>query len=432
MITLMGEASPAPGYAAADIERFAEEPSKSSERGPFQRDHARVVHSAALRRLAAKTQVVGPGSDDFVRNRLTHTLEVAQIGRELARSLGCDPDVVETACLAHDLGHPPFGHNGERALNDLAAPAGGFEGNAQTLRVLVRLEPKTLHPDGRSAGLNLTRASLDAATKYPWRRNDASTPVGAHADGSPRQIRKFGVYDDEAEVFGWMRADAPDGRTCLEAQVMDLSDDIAYSVHDVEDAVSAGRIDLTLLADASERAAVYDAVLDWYLPGAEVDALDAAVDRLRATRGWPSAPFDGTRPAQAALKNLTSELIGKFCGEVQQHTLAAHGGAPLVRYGATLQVPMPVREEIAVLKGLAAHYVMRSDDRVALLVGQRDLLAELVEVLGETAPRMLEPVFRADFELAPDDAARLRVIVDQVASLTDGSAYAWHRRLTRR
>jgi dGTPase len=417
------------GYDGDDVARWAAEPSKRSGRGPFQRDHARVVHSAALRRLAAKTQVVRPGSDDFVRNRLTHTLEVAQIGRELARALGCDPDLVETACLAHDLGHPPFGHNGERALNDVADAIGGFEGNAQTLRILTRLEPKTLRPDGRSAGLNLTRAALDAATKYPWSRGDAPDPLGAHADGSPRQIRKFGVYADDAEVFAWLRAGAPAGRTCLEAQAMDLADDIAYSVHDVEDAVAAGRMDLTLLDDPSERQAVFAAVVDWYVPGATSDDLEAAVSRLRATPGWPTRPYDATRPAQAALKNLTSELIGRFCRAVEEHTVAARGGTPLTRYAADLQVPLHTREEIAVLKGLAAHYVMRTSDRVGILQGQRDLLTELVQALEKAGPQALEPVFRADFDLAGDDASRLRVIVDQVASLTDASAVAWHRQL---
>jgi dGTPase len=430
MIVRMGEGRTERGYGAADVERLAGEPSKRSTRGPFQRDHARVVHSAALRRLAAKTQVVGPGSDDFVRNRLTHTLEVAQIGRELGRALGCDPDVVETACLAHDLGHPPFGHNGERALNEVAAPAGGFEGNAQTLRILTRLEPKRLRADGRSAGLNLTRASLDAATKYPWTREQAPEPVGAHADGSARQVRKFGVYADDAEAFGWLRAHAPAGRTCLEAQVMDLADDIAYSVHDVEDAVAAGRIDLTVLDDPAERAAVVAVVLDWYLPGAAADDLEAAIARLQASPGWPRGRYDGTRPAQTALKNLTSELIGRFCGAVEERTRAAHGGGALVRYAADLEVPVPTREEIAVLKGLAAHYVMRAGDRVAMLERQRDLLASLVHALGER-PEALEPVFRADHDLADDGASRLRVTVDQVASLTDASALAWHEQLVR-
>lgn len=151
------------GYSAFDEERWAPEPPKSSSRTAFQRDRARLIHSSALRRLGAKTQILVAGTDDFARTRLTHTLEVAQIGRQIGTSLGCDPDVVDCACLAHDLGHPPFGHNGERALAEIASNIGGFEGNAQTLRLLTRLEPKILFPDGRSAGVNLTRAALDAA-----------------------------------------------------------------------------------------------------------------------------------------------------------------------------------------------------------------------------------------------------------------------------
>jgi len=414
-------------YDAAARERLVEEPPKrvdAPERTPYERDRARVVHAAASRRLAAKTQVVGPQTDDFVRNRLTHSLEVAQVARDLSRALGAHPDIAETAALAHDLGHPPFGHNGERVLAELSEACGGFEGNAQTLRLLTRLEAKTFDAEGRSVGLNLTRATLDACTKYPWPRAQAEEPAGVHADGSPRMISKFGVYDDDRPVFDWMRAGAPGTGRCLEAQVMDLADDVAYSVHDIEDGVVADRVDLTRL----DLDAVWETVRDWYLPDACDDALLDALAGLREQGSWPTSPYDGTRRGLAALKNLTSDLIGRFCGAVQAATFAASPG-PFVRYAATLVVPERTRLEMAVLKGIAAHYVMRADDRVAVMVRQRELLAELVVLLADRGADALERPFADDWVGAADDAARLRVVVDQVASLTDASAVARHARL---
>ncbi len=420
-----------PGYDAAyvdsDRERFVLEPPKrvdAPERTPFERDRARVVHAAASRRLAAKTQVVGPESDDFVRNRLTHSLEVAQVARDLARALGCDPDLAETAALAHDLGHPPFGHNGERVLAELSEECGGFEGNAQTLRILTRLEAKTVHADGSSAGLNLTRATLDACTKYPWLRVEATPPEGVHADGSPRVVVKFGVYDDDLPVFEWLRVPGMGSRQCVEAQVMDLADDVAYSVHDIEDGVVAGRIDLSRL----DRPAVWATVRDWYLPDATDDQLSDVLDGLVAVDGWPDAPYDGSRRALASLKNLTSDVIGRFCGAVQSATFAS-GSAPFVRYQADLVVPETTRLEIGVLKGIAAHYVMQADDRVQAMVRQRELMADLVGVLADRGPDGLERAFADDWKHAADDAGRRRVVIDQVASLTDASAVAWHTRL---
>ncbi len=406
-------------YDAHDRERLVAEPPKrveAPERTPFERDRARVVHAASSRRLAAKTQVVGPQSDDFGRNRLTHTLEVAQVARDLSRALGSQPDIAETAALAHDLGHPPFGHNGEQVLAEVAAPCGGFEGNAQTLRLLSRLEAKTFDGAGRSAGLNLTRATLDACTKYPWGSGEGVDPL------------KFGVYDDDRDVFAWMRGPRPlaDRRRCLEAQVMDLADDVAYSVHDVEDGTVAGGVDLTDL----DTAGLWATLREWYLPDAADDELDAALAELRRVGSWPTAPYDGSRRSLAALKNLTSDLIGRFCGAAQQATFAA-GDGPFVRYRADLVVPRATAVEIGVLKAVAAHYVMRTADRLAEMRRQRELLAELVAALAHSAPDGLERAFADDWSTAADDAARLRVVIDQVASLTDASAVQWHRRLCR-
>jgi len=417
-------------YDEAARERLVTEPPKrvdAPERTPFERDRARVVHAAASRRLAAKTQVMGPQSDDFVRNRLTHSLEVAQVARDLARALGCHPDIAETAALAHDLGHPPFGHNGERLLAEWAADCGGFEGNAQTLRILTRLEAKTVGDDGESAGLNLTRATLDACTKYPWGRADAAPPSGVHGDGTPVAVVKFGVYEDDLPVFAWLRRDQPGTGRCFEAQVMDLADDVAYSVHDVEDGVVAGRIDLSRL----DRPALFATARDWYLPGVPDERLAEVLDGLAAVAGWPDRPHDGSRRSLARLKNLTSDLIGRFCGAVQQATFASAPG-PFVRHGADLVVPEQVRLEMGLLKGVAAHYVMQAEDRVAARSDQRELLAGLVEVLLDRAPDELEAPYAEDWRTAPDDPARRRVVIDQVASLTDASAVAWHHRLVGR
>ncbi len=330
--------------------RFVAEPPKRAGRTPFERDRARVVHSAALRRLSAKTQVLGAGSDDFIRNRLTHSLEVAQVARELGASLGCDPDIVDSAALAHDLGHPPFGHNGEVALDEVAAACGGFEGNAQTLRLLSRLEAKTFAPDGRSVGLNLTRATLAACVKYPWARGEAP-------DGSD----KFGIYADDAGMFDWVRADAEPRRRPIEAQVMDLSDDIAYSVHDVEDGVVGGWFTLDL--HSLDESAVHLVARDWYDAGLDGDRLSSALERLEAMAEWPRKPLDQSRASRAVLKSLTSALIGRFVVAAESATVQRWGGGPLVRYDADLEVPDATRDEITVLKSVAAHYVMRSDDR---------------------------------------------------------------------
>ena len=412
--------------------RWAQEPPKraygagGAGRGPFVRDRARVLHSAALRRLAAKTQVVAVGSGDFPRTRLTHSLECAQIGRELGGALGCDPDLVDAACLAHDLGHPPFGHNGESALAQLAADCGGFEGNAQSLRLITRLEAKV-----PGAGLNLTRATLDATLKYPWVAPPASARNSAGPDESDagRPPGKYGAYAEDAAIFEWIRSGAPAGRPCLEAQVMDWADDVAYSVHDLEDGLHAGLVTLDKLRDPAEQQAVASLTLTSYCkPGsATLAELIDVFTGLLALDCWPP-DFDGTLASSAAVKYLTSELIGRLCGAAEQATVTAER-LPLARYEADLVVPKQQRLECALLKGVTAHYVMSRSGVVAAQARERELIGELAEAIHAGAPGTLDSVFRPEFEAAADDAARLRVVIDQVASLTDTSAIAWHQRL---
>jgi dGTPase len=316
------------------------------------------------------------------------------------------------AGLAHDIGHPPFGHNGEAALDEVAQACGGFEGNAQTLRVLTRLEAKV---DG--AGLNLTRASLDATCKYPWPRRD--------------DRRKFGVYADDLPAFDWLRQGAPQGeRRCLEAQVMDWADDVAYSVHDVEDGIHGGYLSLRpLLHDATERAELCTDVAATY-SDEPTDVLFEALAALLADEVVAAvADYDGSYSAQIALKRMTSVLTGRFVSSAVGATHSRYGSEPMRRYDADLVVPRTVRNQCALLKGMALRYVLRARAAEAWYDRQRTILIELVEALYRRAPDHLDPLFAPMWKAAGDDAGRLRVVIDQVASLTDPAAVTWHRTL---
>ena len=405
-------AQESPGYTESDRDRFLSEPMKRMGRTEFARDRARIIHSFALRRLAAKTQVAVPWLADFPRTRLSHSLECAQVGRELGWALGADPDLMEGACLAHDIGHPPFGHNGEDALNAVSESCGGFEGNAQSFRLLVRLEAKTVDESGRSVGLNLTRASLDAATKYPW----------------PRAInlRKFGVYDDDQEIFDWVRQGAPVGRQSMEAQIMDWSDDVAYSVHDLEDALVTGHVKLeNLREDLGE---LFIVARDSYMSDMTEGEAQDALTALQALSCWPKN-YDGSHRHLARLKDLASQLVGRFALAAESATRDQYGDGPLTRYNANLVVPRAQRIEVAVLKSIATYYVINAAASQERYADQQIVIKELVDMVLAQAPASLDSFFLDDWARASTDSEKLRVVVDQVASLTDPGAYALHDKL---
>jgi len=313
--------------------------------------------------------------------------------------MGADQDLVETACLCHDLGHPPFGHNGERALAEVSTAIGGFEGNAQTLRLIARLEPKRFFPDGRPAGMNLTRAAVDATIKYPW--------------GADAGRRKFNFYEDDREVFEWARQ-GREGQ-CAEAQMMDLADDIGYSVHDVEDAVVRGHVELEHLRAEHDR--IIDATVGWY--GGDADRLSAAFERLLP---FFPATYEGSQRDLARMKDVTSDFIGRFL------TSVADASPESARYTGGVIIPQETEDEILLLKGIAVTYVMAPRELEPTYLSQRSVLFDLVDALWER-PAQMEPMYLEPYREAGDDAARLRCIIDQVAALTDQSAMAWHARL---
>ncbi|QQU84036.1 deoxyguanosinetriphosphate triphosphohydrolase [Corynebacterium riegelii] len=399
-------------YTPEDAARRVSEAPKGSQiapdadtRGAFARDRARVLHSAALRRLADKTQVVGPQDGDTPRTRLTHSLEVAQIARGIGAGLGLDPDLCELAGLSHDIGHPPYGHNGERALDEVSAC--GFEGNAQTLRILARLEPKVL--DGAdSYGLNLTRAALDSACKYPRTRTNADGTVN----------KKYSAYDEDAAILAWAREGHTDDRPPIEAQVMDFADDIAYSVHDVEDGIISGRISLKVLWDFVELAALAEKG-SLAFGGSASLLIDAASHLQSLPSISRAADFNYTLAAWTELKQLTSELVGRYVGAVTQATLDAHDGQALGRTHGDLIIPPNIEAEVKLLKTIAVLYVMDVPAHTARQDRQRESIFRVYDYLKAGAPGTLDTMFQQWWLTAETEMERERVIVDQIASMTE-------------
>ena len=425
-----------PVLADGRSERYYDTDRAPDQRNPFQRDRDRILYTSAFRRLAWVTQVVSSWEGEPFHNRLTHTLEVAQIGRRLAEKLsheqlqtaaeigGVDPEVVEAAALAHDLGHPPFGHAAESELDKLMGDAGvhdGFEGNAQTFRVLTRLAIRSTD----FPGLNLCRATLDAVLKYPWHRQ--TFPERRH--------QKWGAYGAESDEFEWVRGSEPrDTRKCAEAELMDFADDIAYAIHDVEDFYRAGLIPL-------DRLVRYDDEVDKFLEGAftslqksgqtvpyeKSDCRDAFQKLLEA---FPiPEPYEGNMQQRANLRSMTAGLIGRYVNAIRLNVPAAQND-PFV------QIRDYAKIEIFVFKQLTWHYVI---DNVALAsqqYGQRRIIRELFKIFADACESgqldIFPPSYRELLDLPRNNTkdSRLRIVADLLSGMTEQQAIAMHRRLT--
>lgn len=405
--------------------------SKDDQRVRFARDRDRILYSSAFHRLAGITQIVRAGELDIFHTRQQHTYKVAQVGRRLAenllrtqgekiRSLGVHPEVVEAACMAHDLGHPPFGHAAEKALDVLVQDAGdddGFEGNAQTFRILTKLAVR--FGTDQCLGLDLTRATLAATLKYPWLRD--------HSD--PKKRGKWSAYKAEQDSFLWARRFHPHDRKTPEAEIMDWADDIAYSVHDLEDFHRVGVIPWDQIFSASNRVSlVSDVVREWF--GAPSDAderISKATDRLEdILRLFPAIRlqiYNGGREQRRQLRNLTSVLIGKYIRALTVIT-SENGPALVIRRDS--------RDEVLVLKHIARRYVIELPALHAQQFGQKRVISELFGIFlteSKAGPASFVPIrLRHIWDIAGTSPAR--VAADCVASLTENEANQLHRRLT--
>ncbi len=398
-------------------------------RSSSQRDKDRLLYSSALRRLAEVTQVVSPESGYVFHNRLTHTLQVAQVGRRIAEriqvfyareveaSAGIDPDVVETACLAHDLGHPPFGHLAEKVLNEAMKDCGGFEGNAQSFRIVNCLAFHSPDYDG----LDLTRASLNAILKYPWLQGENTANPG-----------KWGAFENESETFKFARTNEKQFQPSIEAQIMNVADDITYSVHDMEDFYRAGLIPLHLLAAAKDDRERKRFFADVFSRNAhnerflkQREALESVFSDMVATNFWVKEPYTGAREHRMALRGFTGLLIDRYIRAIQ---LQIRGAKVVLKIDADLE------NEMTMFKQLIWSYVIDAPNLATQQIGQARMIRTLFEEFHTSAlsgnPRLYPPFYRERIQNADSDPSKKRACADFIAGLTEAQCVNLYRRLT--
>jgi len=403
-------------YNSFDIERLDTEDVNETYRSVFQVDRDRVLHTPTFRSLQSKTQVFWSGEYDFYRTRLTHSLEVAQIGRSICNYLNTrskllrddyfiDSDLVEAACLSHDLGHPPFGHAGERTLNRLMADNGGFEGNAQTLRLLT----ERIFSASKS-GMNPTRAFVDSILKYKTLWSELSSKDG-------KKPKNHFLYDDQAKYVDWvcggidfpteyLPGKARDSFSSIECQIMDWADDTAYSLNDLADSVRAGFLTIERVERWAEE------------NGCGIEKGSPIGDLLRSIRGNRVELMVGSR-------------IGRYIQSVRIEEDVNFMSDDSNRYKYKLVVEEGVISETNEFKKLAFDLVFKSPELNQLEHKGDHLLSKLWQILGENTNDyyLLPEDIYAEMKEAPDAGSRNRLLCDYLANLTDGSATRLYKRL---
>lgn len=388
-------------------------------RSPFEVDRARIVHSSAFRRLQGKTQIFGVGEGDFFRTRLTHSMETAQIGKGLVLFLNRTPaladapvsaELVEAACLAHDLGHPPFGHNGEAALQSMMHAYGGFEANAQNLRILTRLESKR-----EGFGLNLTRATLRAVLKYLESYSERKRArLGARAHLAVEKC----YYDNDEALMAWIRGDRDRLARSLESEIMEWADDIAYSVHDLEDGLHSGLIIPEHFANVRLVERMADYASKRGAAGCDVSEVQAFMARVFA-----QLPGGSALRLKEQRKRLTSTLI--------HGAITNTGVAPRETGGLTLAIDEGVRRQVAMLKAVEFVLMIRNPRVTTLEYKGRLIVTQLFRALAQddSGDLLPEDVREPWEEARHDEPQRLRVVCDYIAGMTDLTALKLYARL---
>jgi dGTPase len=426
------------------LQRLSEEPGKkrlNDKRSPFQRDKARVLHSAAFRRLQSKTQIHNNGLSDFYRTRLTHSLEVAQIGSGIVAHLSLtqpelipllpSSNLIETICLSHDIGHPPFGHGGETALNYMMINDGGFEGNGQTFRILTQLEPYT-----EFNGMNLTRRSLLGLLKYPVCLSQISAPYPEDNSRNFRELKTEewmpgkGIYDHDKSYldavlaplcssdkakFHTLRAQKLGDNShkksrykSFDCSIMEIADDIAYGIHDLEDAIAMGIVSKTLWQEkvATQLSEIKDFCLG--------DQLTELTNNLFSTQHFKRKDAIGAL-VNALITSINIDIIDDSFVE------------PLLAYNANLTPSMFTVLEI--LKSFVLNYVIKSPDLQILEYRGQQIVMELFEAFNAGPLRFLPEQIKEVYKQQTDSSHQKRVIADYISSLTDNHALRLHASL---